>query len=95
MLFRSFIKDTVEIAPMGSITKDIFYTAFVNYCKENALPVKAKNVVGRELPKHISVSSERTKIGDRRIAVWKGIRLNGKDGEDGKDDSYFNLHDEK
>ena len=90
-----FIKDTVEIAPMGSITKDIFYTAFVNYCKENALPVKAKNVVGRELPKHISVSSERTKIGDRRIAVWKGIRLNGKDGEDGKDDSYFNLHDEK
>ncbi|MBU4501256.1 MAG: hypothetical protein KKA79_01590 [Nanoarchaeota archaeon] len=90
-----FIKDEVEIAPMGSITKDVLYSAFVEYCKKNALPVKAKNVVGRELPKHISVSSERTKIGGIRIAVWKGISLNGKDGEDGKDNSYFNLHNEK
>lgn len=58
---------------MGSITKDVLYSAFVEYCKKNALPVKAKNVIGRELPKHISVSSERAKIGDIRIAVWKGI----------------------
>ncbi|MEW6069546.1 MAG: phage/plasmid primase, P4 family, partial [Candidatus Thermoplasmatota archaeon] len=78
----AFIKDRIELDPKSYILKDHFYSEFVNYCKENKLPTKAKNVIGLELPRYIpSIKSERKRLENERVYAWVGIRLIEKNAE--------------
>ena len=78
-----FIKDYVDVDPDGWISKDDFYSSFIQYCKQNNLPRKAKNVIGREIPQYLeNIKTERRKSGGIRVMGWSGIKLREKDSLD-------------
>ncbi len=87
----AFVADPCEKDPTSDVRKDDMYAAYVKYCGERGLTKLAKNVFPRELPRVAPwVRAARHTIGGDRIPVWEGIRLEGgRDGEDGKDSSYF------
>ena len=72
---QGFIEDCVDYDPDGWISKEEFYNAFTHYCRKNKLPIKAKAVVGRELPQYVRVIVERKKINREYLRGWKGIKI--------------------
>jgi len=86
---KAFISDRVTQDGEARISKDKFYSKYAEYCKENNLPVKAKNVIGRELPAHLPyVTTAKPKIGNERVSVWAGIRLENKEDQQGGLETY-------
>lgn len=72
----AFVSDYVEYTgtPDDFVSKETFYNNYVAYCKHHNLPIKAKNVVGANLPRHISgVSSKQKHDGERG---WASIIVN-------------------
>jgi len=71
---KAFRIDHLEINPESVIPKDELYAHYVEYCVENQLPAKAKNIFSmllyRELPK---ISETRIREEGKRIQCWKGI----------------------
>jgi len=81
-----FIKDCVDVNPDGWVSKDDFYSAFIQYCRQNNLPRKAKNVIGRELPQYLeALKTERRKIAGVRLMCWGGITLRERNSLDDYD----------
>ncbi len=71
----AFVQDRVEASSDNYVSKEHFYNEYRQYCKDNGLPVKAKEVVGRELSQYVRVESSRPRINGRRQTAWKGIKL--------------------
>ena len=71
----AFVMDMVEEDPLGTVTKDDLYNAFVEYCKLVRLPIKAKNVFSAELSKHVRVERTRLSVKGVRKQAFRGIRL--------------------
>jgi len=93
----SFVDDMVEIDPEGFVTKNDFYQKYVEWCKKNKAVIKAKNIVGRELPEHIpSVRPIKPTIGKQRTPSYSGIKLKEDDTQsvldvqDGNDNTISN-----
>ncbi len=91
----AFVESCVEANPENWIEKDILYGAFRNFCIQHGLPIKAKNVFARELPRYINVRSERvTNDKGKRLNVFKGIVLtcNGRNEDD--ENEHNDKHDD-
>ena len=72
----AFVEDYVEVAGGEEwVSKEEFYNAYIGYCKAEGLPTKAKNVVGRELPEHVSVQGGAKRTEEGKVRVWRGIKL--------------------
>lgn len=71
-----FVKDMVVTDPLSEISREEFYSKYVEYCIEKILPIMSKNEVGRDLVRFVpSVSSTRPKIKGEGVYSWKGIRI--------------------
>lgn len=80
----AFIQDCVMQDAEGWIAKDEFYTIYVRYCQDNKLPAYAKNVVSKDLPRHLpNITEERRSYKGNRVRGWKGIRLSEVQGVQG------------
>jgi len=77
----AFVEECVEEDPNVWISKDEFYAAFCEYCREKRLPIISKSVVGRRLPQLLRVENYRPKVGGARITAWRGIRLKKEEQE--------------
>jgi len=72
----AFVEDCVEVAGGEEwVSKEEFYNAYIGYCKAEGLPTKAKSVVGRELPEHVTVQGGKKRTEQGQVRVWKGIKL--------------------
>jgi putative DNA primase/helicase len=86
---QAFVDDRVDVQSQERIPKEDFYLEYVKYCKEYKLPVKAKNVVGSDLPKFIHVETAKISFEDGRKNCWIGIKLKKEDVKDVKDVNLF------
>jgi len=80
----AFVQDCVEHTPDSRIGKEEFYAVYAAYCRQNKLPPKSKDLVGKSLAQYVNVISERPEIGDKRMYVWKGIKVKGFDAFSGQ-----------
>jgi len=73
---KAFVKISIAQDSQGFITKEEFYAHYVKYCRDMKMPIKAKNVVGRDLPAFLPyIRTEKRKIGKTREHCWAGIRF--------------------
>jgi len=71
--------------PEIHVTKAALYQAFVNYCRNNKLPVADNSVFSKKIKAHFQWAQEsRIRIEGKRIKVWTHLRL--KDMEIEKDE---------
>lgn len=74
----SFSKDCLMLEDGGIVSKDQMYGAYIMFCDASKLPKLAKNVLGRELPKHIphikTVRMPKQADGLRPMA-WSGVEF--------------------
>lgn len=70
---KSFVDDMLEKDIDNEITKDELYNIYLDYCNQNELIAKEKNIVGRELPTLINVKTSYPKIEGKQTKCWKGI----------------------
>ena len=72
---KAFIMDFVEAAAQEHIPKEDFYNIYTKYCVDNNLPIKSKDLVSKELPALIPVTSTRLGESGNRYRAWNGIRF--------------------
>lgn len=75
---NAFVEDCIDIAPDATESKDLVYNTYAYYMRKKGVPIKDKNVLGRDLPKKLNVETVKTTIKNQRVNCWKGIRV--KDG---------------
>ena len=71
----AFIQDCIQITydPEDYITKDDFYSTFLEYCKEKKIIAPTKENVGRLMKKVApKIASGHKKIGEQQEYVWTG-----------------------
>lgn len=71
---KSFVEEMLEPSIEGNIPKDLLYNKYVEYCQEIKLVPKSKEILFKDLPRHIILEFERIRSGDKRIQVVKGIK---------------------
>jgi len=49
----AYVKEYLEVSPGEAIAKDELYEHYVKWCKERKLPITAKNMLTKELNKHL------------------------------------------
>ena len=72
---KAFMDDCIVVSPEDYIQKDDLYIAFCEYCKQNSLPIMAKNVFSMKLHEYVRVEDYRTSSGGKRIQTWRGMRF--------------------
>ena len=69
----SFVMDCIVEDSESYILKDVIYNRFIEYCKENGMPIVAKNVFSMKIHEHVHVSDYRPRINNKREQAWRGI----------------------
>jgi putative DNA primase/helicase len=72
----AFVLDTLEVGGADDfIDKDEVFNAYAAYCRKIKATVENKIGFGRDLPKHIVVSSQRRSVdGHAKTSVWVGVK---------------------
>lgn len=82
---HAFVVDCIMVEINGWISKEDLFNAYCEYCRKRGLPATTKNVVGRELARHVQVTEERKNTHSGRKHGWRGIRFKrAEDEEDGQ-----------
>jgi putative DNA primase/helicase len=79
---HAFVEEKIEADTERWIPKEDFYNAYAEFCRDYKLMVKAKNVVGQDLQRHLRVETHKLKIGGKRVNVWQGIQFKNGGEED-------------
>jgi len=70
-----FVNQKCEVGTDNSIHKDVFYSAYCDYCRAvNTLPLE-KSTVGKQLPRHFPIRPTRPIKGKKRSQHWAGVKL--------------------
>jgi putative DNA primase/helicase len=71
----AFVKDCLDVKSDGVISKAELYQRYIDYCRENSLPEKASNIFAMDLPRYITVETQRRKTnGIGKVHCWVGIK---------------------
>lgn len=75
-MLQAFVNRYVEEGMGYYVPKEVFYEAYVEFCKEHDLEAEKSHVVSRNLKSVIPrVRDERPKIEGKQVRVWKGIGI--------------------
>ena len=74
-----FVKEWCETGSDKKIPKTDFYNAYTLYCEWKKVYPETKNMLGRELPRIVTVDGKiQPKIDGKQVEAWGGISLNEK-----------------
>ena len=74
-----FVKEWCETGSDKKIPKTDFYNAYTLYCEWKKKYPETKNMLGRELPRIVTVDGKiQPKIDGKQVEAWGGISLNEK-----------------
>ena len=74
-----FVKEWCETGTDKKIPKTDFYNAYTLYCEWKKKYPETKNMLGRELPRIVTVDGKiQPKIAGKQVEAWGGVSLNEK-----------------
>ncbi|MCD6445568.1 hypothetical protein J7L49_02140 [Candidatus Bathyarchaeota archaeon] len=81
----AFVSDMLEQADGEyKIPKDELYASYVEYCKENKLPIVTRRAFSIQLPRYIKAIDSYTKRNGKTVRAWSGVRFKDQTKEENK-----------
>jgi len=81
----AFVSDMLEQADGEyKIPKDELYASYVQYCKENKLPIVTRRAFSIQLPRYIRAIDSYTKRNGKTVRAWSGIKFKDQTKEENK-----------